>query len=156
MKFLYFMPLLDQRTYLSQHAVVRSDVEIVHGRCLQTRYAGDRWAVLDHRFEHRTVERLVQARDHFCTPIIAERGKCADEGVRPPIRDAGHDQMARWCDARDRLAVRDVPRDQRARDRAHPDLVTAVADSDRLPRTGREKLIEWCRVGTDILASHIA
>src|SRR5947209_7693352 len=107
MNCLYRMPLLDQCADHSQYAVVCGDVEIVYGRCLEARYAVDRRAVFDHRFEHRAVERVVQAREQYRTPILAEHGERADEGVGPPIRDAGYDQMASGRDARDRLPVRD-------------------------------------------------
>src|SRR5215471_4819331 len=112
MNSLYCMPSLDYGANHSQDAMVCCDVEVVYGECFQTRDAVDRGAVLDGRLEDSAIDRLIKAGQQRRTPILAKRRERADEGVGPPIRDAGHDQVSRRGNACDRLAVLDVPGNQ--------------------------------------------
>src|SRR5207253_10643683 len=112
MNCLYDMPSLDQGADLPQDAVVRGDVEIIHRRGSLKRYAVDRRAVLDGCCEHGAVEVLVEACEQSPTPILTQRGKRSDKRIGSPVRHAGDDEMPRCGNARDRLAVRYMARDQ--------------------------------------------
>ena len=91
------------------------------------------------------VERLVEAAQQPRAPVRADNGERAEQRIGAPMRHPGHDQVTRRGDAGDRLAMRDMVGDQGARQGAHPDLVAAVADRDRIPRPGREQLVERAR-----------
>src|SRR3984893_657716 len=156
MNSLYCMPSLDQGADHSQDAMVCGNVEIVYGQRLQPRHPVDRGAVLNSRLEHSAVDRLIEAGEQCRTPILTKDRERADQRVGSPIRNARHDKMLCRGNARDRLAVLDLPRDQRAGNGTHPDLVSAIADRDCVPRTGREQVIERCGVRTDVLTAHIA
>src|SRR5262245_4628122 len=112
MNSLYCMTSLDHGAHHSQDAMMCGDAEIVYGQRLQARNAADRGAALDGRLEDSAVDRLVEPGEQCRTPIRAKCCERADERIGPPIRDAGHDKMPRRGDARDRLAVRDMPRDE--------------------------------------------
>src|SRR5215471_3441334 len=156
MNSLYCMPSLDQCADHAQYAMVCGDVEVVDGWCRRARHAVDRRAVFDHRFEYSAMEVFIETIEQPPTPVFAKRREGAEQRIRPPVRYTGHDQMPRCGDRRDRLAVRDMARDQRTGNRAHSDLVSAIPDRDRFPRSGRKQIIEWRGVGTDILPAHIA
>jgi hypothetical protein len=68
--------------------------------------------VLDGRLEDSAVDRLVEAGEQCAIPILAKCHERANQGVGSPVLDAGHDQVSRRGDARDRLAVLDTPGDQ--------------------------------------------
>src|ERR1700680_3937073 len=136
------MPGLDQCADLPQLAVMDGHVEIVDGHRAQTRDAVDRGPVVDRRFENRLVEFLVKAGEQPPAPIGTQRGERTEKTIGAPIRDPGHDQMPRWGDAGDRLAMIDMLRDQLTGQRTHADFITAISDRYRLPRSSSEELIE--------------
>jgi len=73
-----------------------------------------------------------------------------------PVRHPSQDQMRRRRDAGDILAVRDMRPDQRTRQRPHADLIAAIANRDRVPRPGHEKIVQQHRIGPNIVPTHVA
>src|ERR1700732_2422068 len=136
------MPGPDQRADLPQLAVVDYHLEVVDRHRAQTRDTVDRGPVVDRRFENRLVELLVQTGEQPLAPIRTQRGERAEKSIGAPVRDPGHDQMPRWGDAGDRLAMIDILRDQLTGQRTHADFITALSDRYRLPRSSSEGLIE--------------
>ncbi len=72
------------------------------------------------------------------------------------MRHAGGHQKFGRSYAGDRCAKRDLARDQAIGQRAHPDLIAAVADRDGAPGTGGEDVVQRCDISADVLASHVA
>ncbi len=108
------------------------------------------------------VRRIAASRSASRQSIKASRqscrssGQCADQCIGTPVRNAGDDQVLGWCGAGDLLAMRHVGPDQRCGQRAHADLVAAVADRDLLPPGRQEQPVQRRGEGADILATHIA
>ena len=67
------------------------------------------------------------------------------------MRYPRQDQVLGRGDAGDGGAVRDMRRDQAGRQRAHPDLIAAIADRDSAPGAGSEDLIQGGGVGANVL-----
>src|SRR6266700_7400273 len=112
MNSLYSIPALNDRADLASFAVVNGNIEVVYGHRPQPRHTIDRRPTIDGRLEDRFVECFVEAGEQPRAPILPQDSERAEEGVRPPVRDPGHNQMPRRGDASDRLAVVDMLRDQ--------------------------------------------
>src|SRR5579883_2042580 len=103
---------LDKGAQSAQLLLMDGKLEVVDAQALASGYAVHRRPPGDRRRKDGAVQLLVETGKKPVAPIAAQRRERGHEGVGPPVRNAGDDQMPRRGHAGDAFAMGDMAGDQ--------------------------------------------